>query len=406
MPSMQPYTDPRYFCILLLALAPLVLGLLRGRRHRNYESIVSLVFIVLMFAGPKWQQGVSLIVYVAWQFGLICAYAHYRKHNNAGWVYYLTLFAVILPLAIVKITPAVAGGQPSLIGFLGISYLSFKAIGTLMEMRDGAIKELRPLLYLSFLLFMPTISSGPIDRYRHFAKSYDNAPSRDKYLDMLSHGVRYLFQGFLYKYIIGYYFGTILLPIVARRALLDRAAAGGTGISLALVAYMYVYSMYLFFDFAGYSLFAVSVSNFMGIDTPMNFNQPFRAKNIKDFWNRWHMSLSFWFRDYVFMRITFFTMKHRWFKKRVHISQFAYLCNFLIMGFWHGVTWYYITYGIFHACAIIINDIWLRFKKGKKLPSNRWTNALAIFVTFNVVCFSFLIFSGFLNKLWFTTAIR
>jgi membrane protein involved in D-alanine export len=76
------------------------------------------------------------------------------------------------------------------------------------------------------------------------------------------------------------------------------------------------------------------------------------------------------------------------------------------MGFWHGVTWYYIVYGLFHAGAIIINDYWLRYKKGKNLPSNRWTGALAIFVTFNIVCFSFLIFSGFLNTMWFTHAIR
>lgn len=139
----------------------------------------------------------------------------------------------------------------------------------------------------------------------------------------------------------------------------------------------------------------------MGIESPLNFNQPFKSHNVKDFWNRWHMSLSFWFRDYVFMRLTFFLMKHKIFKNRIHVSQVAYLANFLIMGFWHGVTWYYILYGAFHAVAIIINDIWLRFKKKHQVPSNRWTKGLAIFITFNVVCFSFLIFSGFLNTLWF-----
>lgn len=166
---------------------------------------------------------------------------------------------------------------------------------------------------------------------------------------------------------------------------------------------MYCYSMYLFFDFAGYSLFAVSISRFMGIRTPMNFNKPFSSPNIKEFWNRWHMTLSFWFRDFIFMRFTFFAMKKKLFKNRIRLSQVAYLINFLIMGFWHGVTWYYVVYGIFHACAIIINDYWLRFKRKhkKQLPSNKYTKALAIFITFNVICFSFLIFSGFLDTLWF-----
>lgn len=71
------------------------------------------------------------------------------------------------------------------------------------------------------------------------------------------------------------------------------------------------------------------------------------------------------------------------------------------MGFWHGVTWYYIVYGLFHACAIIICDMWLRFKKKHRdqIPSNRFTKMFAVFLTFNIVCFSFLIFSGFLNTM-------
>ena len=166
---------------------------------------------------------------------------------------------------------------------------------------------------------------------------------------------------------------------------------------------MYCYSMYLFFDFAGYSLFAVGTSYFMGIRTPMNFNKPFISQNIKDFWNRWHMTLSFWFRDFIFMRFTFFAMKHKLVKNRIRLSRLEYFVDFLIMVFWHGLTWYYIVYGIYHALAIIINDIWLRFKRKhrKQIPHNKFTKWFAIFLTFNVVCFSFLIFSGFLSTLWF-----
>ena len=113
------------------------------------------------------------------------------------------------------------------------------------------------------------------------------------------------------------------------------------------------------------------------------------------------MTLSFWFRDYVYMRLMFTLLKKKVFKSRIVASNVGYFGLFLLMGLWHGLTWYYIVYGIYHALLICINDAWLRYKKKhkEKFPSNRWTHALAIFITFNAVCFSFLIFSGFLDTL-------
>ncbi|WP_390409553.1 D-alanyl-lipoteichoic acid biosynthesis protein DltB [Lacticaseibacillus jixiensis] len=396
MINLQPYADPKYFLYLLVALLPLIIGLWHGKRLRSYEALVSLAFIVLMFGGDKWPQAVALVGYMIWQSVVIFAYAHYRQQHNATQVFVGTVLLAIAPLVVVKLTP-LWSAQPSLVGFLGISYLTFKAVQMVMELRDGVIKQLKLWPLVRFMCFMPTISSGPIDRFRRFEADEEAVLDRETYLGMLERAVHYLFLGCLYKYILGYIFGTIWLPRLARIAL----HIGG--LSWPLVGYMYDYSMYLFFDFAGYSLFAVAISLLMGIDTPMNFNKPFAAPNIKEFWNRWHMSLSFWFRDFVFMRVTFFIMKHKLVKNRIRVSQLAYLINFLVMGFWHGVTWYYITYGLFHAGAIIINDYWLRYKKKhrKSLPHNRYTKALAIVITFNVVCFSFLIFSGFLNTLWF-----
>lgn len=403
MPNLSPYADPQYFVLLVVTLIPVMLGLYYGKRFRVYETIWTAAFLLLTFGGIKWHQGVMLVAYVVYQLALVMGYDRYRKRYNQTGVFVALVVLSALPLALVKLSPAVHLPKLALLGFLGISYLTFKTVQVIMELRDGTIKEVSPFLFLRFLLFFPTITSGPIDRYRRFQQDDVAVPSRDDYLELVNTGVMRIFQGFVYKYIIGYIFGTLMLPHVAHQVLMHRSAFLGTGLSWPLVAYMYVYSMYLFFDFAGYSLFAVGISNLMGVRTPMNFNAPFKAQNIKDFWNRWHMSLSFWFRDFVFMRFTFFVMKHRLIKNRIRVSQFAYLVNFLIMGFWHGVTWYYIVYGLFHATAIIINDIWLRYKKrhSAQLPHNRWTQALAVVITFNVVCLSFLIFSGELNTLWF-----
>ncbi|GKT03473.1 D-alanyl-lipoteichoic acid biosynthesis protein DltB [Furfurilactobacillus sp. WILCCON 0119] len=399
MINLEPYGNPQYFVYLLIGLLPLMIGLYTGHRWRWYQSLVSLAFIFLMFDGAKWQQGVALIGFVAWQWLLVGGYMAYRNRSNNRWVFYLAVLLSALPLAFVKITPAVAASHSSLFGFLGISYLTFRTVGMIMEMRDGIIKEFHPLLFLEFLLFMPTISSGPIDRYRRWLDDYEKVPDRETYIGMIGKAVHYIFLGFLYKFLLAYLFGTVLLPKLGMLTL----RYGGKGLSWPLIGYMYTYSLDLFFDFAGYSLFAVAISYLMGIETPMNFNRPFQSKNLKDFWNRWHMSLSFWFRDFIFMRLVFAMMKNKLFKSRVTVSNIAYVLNMLIMGFWHGVTWYYIAYGLFHGISLVINDWWLRFKKKHReaIPHNKLTEAFAIFLTINVVCVSFLLFSGFLDTLWF-----
>lgn len=392
---MVPYYVPFYFVLLIIALLPMILTLsIKGERHPWYQSIITILFLYISFGGNHWQQGITIIVYTVYQTILTWAYAAYRKNKNTDKIFYLSIFLSILPLILVKVSPFMLEKTP--IGFLGISYLTFKAVQVNIDLRDGLIKEYYPWRYIQFLLFFPTISSGPIDRYRRFEKDLKNPPNPEKYLDFLDKGIFYLFLGFLYKFIINYYLYE-LLQYVREIALLQGR------ISLWTLGYMYIYSLYLFFDVAGYSLFAVGTSYLMGYNTPINFNKPFLSWNIKEFWNRWHMTLSFWFRDYIYMRLMFFLMKKKIFKSKIVASNVGYFVLFLIMGVWHGLTWFYIAYGLFHATLICITDAWLRFKKkhNKKIPSNKFTHVFAIFLTFNAICVSFLIFSGFLDSLWF-----
>ncbi|MCD2256783.1 D-alanyl-lipoteichoic acid biosynthesis protein DltB [Agrilactobacillus fermenti] len=404
MINLQPYENPMYFGYLLIGLIPVIIGMLFEKRFRWYETIFSLFFLILIFDGPKVAQGIALIGYTIFELCVAFAYFHYRTNDhskNKTWVFYLAVILAIVPLVIVKFTPLFDPQHPSIFGFLGISYLTFKVVGIVMETRDGSIKSLSIMKFLQFLLFFPTISSGPIDRYRRFIKDYDRVPTRAQYLTLLDKGVHNIMLGFLYKFVLGYLFGTMLLPNFEHLAMLSRN--NFLGISWPLVGVMYAYSLYLFFDFAGYSLFAVGVSYIMGIETPINFNKPFLSWNIKEFWNRWHMTLSFWFRDYIYMRFVFFMMKHKILKSRIAMANLGYLVLFLVMGIWHGETWYYIVYGLFHATVMILTDAWLRLKKRHKnwFPSNKFTHVMAVIMTANMVCFSFLIFSGFLDRLWF-----
>lgn len=396
LPNFTAYGTPVYFIYLLLALLPLGIGLYFGKRFQWYEALISFIFIFLMFDGASWQQLFSLIAYVIYQTILVMYYHHYRKTNNSTGIFYLFSLLSLIPIIIVKLSPAMVGHN-SLLGFLGISYLTFRAVGTIIETRDGMVKEITPWHFIRFMLFMPTITSGPIDRYRRFSKDYQKTPERSDYLKLVEKGIYYLFLGFLYKFVIAYFFGQ-------RFYLHFEQAAMGDGLfSWNMLGVMYTYGFYLFFDFAGYSLFAVAISYFMGVKTPMNFKQPFKSKNIKEFWNRWHISLSFWFRDYIFMRFVFMATKKRWFKNRNTLSATAYMLNMLTMGFWHGITWYYILYGFLHGLALVINDWWLRYKRKhlKNLPHNKFTECVAIFVTFNFVMLTFLLFSGYLNTYFF-----
>lgn len=406
LPHLEPYGDPQYFVYIILAVLPIFIGLFFKKRFPLYEVLVSLAFIIFMLVGPDLTQFLAFIFYVVWQTFWLFLYKFYRKRWDNKWVFYLHVFLAILPLTIVKVTPAIQDHHQSLLGFLGISYLTFRSVGMMMELRDGALTDFSLWEFLRFMLFMPTFSSGPIDRFKRFNEDYVQIPDREELLNMLEKAVHYIMLGFLYKFVLAHIFGHLLLGHVKTYALYT-----GGFFNLGTLGVMYVFGLDLFFDFAGYSMFAVAISYLMGIKSPINFDKPFLSRDLKEFWNRWHMSLSFWFRDFVFMRLVMVLMRNKVFQSRITTSNVAYIINMLVMGFWHGVTWYYVAYGLFHGLGLVINDAWLRKKKTinkerkakglEPLPDNRWTQALGIFITFNTVMLSFLIFSGFLDQQWF-----
>lgn len=260
MLNLQPYQDPTYFVILGLGLIPIILGLFFQKRISWYEDLFSLVFLFLAFDGRHFSQGLALCCYILFETLLIWLYMQVRIRNNRKWIFYSTVTFAIFPLIVVKVTPAITNGSNSFLGFLGISYLTFKVVGMIMEIRDGMIKKFALRDTLHFLLFFPTISSGPIDRYRRFQADCQHVLNRDEYLVLFEQGIWKITIGFLYKFLLAYFFGSYLLPVVSKHALISG------GVSWYLVAYMYVYAMYLFFDFAGYSLFAIGTSYLMGLE--------------------------------------------------------------------------------------------------------------------------------------------
>lgn len=386
---MTPYASFTYFGLLLYPALPAVGLGLAGRLSRWFVLGATVLMLALQYGAlAEFDQTVA-----ARQFWLVLAYALFEGALAKGfsllkargrvnrWVFYATVVLAVAPLAAVKLLPA---AQAHWLGFLGISYLTFRSLDVIFGLEDGLIKELRLQDFWLFLLFFPTIASGPIDRFRRFMKDWERPRTRAEYLQDMDLAVDRVFRGLLYKFLIAY---------LIRIYWMDPSAA--TQDWWGTLSYMYAYSFYLFFDFAGYSAFAVSIGYLFGVRVPENFDKPFLAQNIRDFWNRWHISLSFWFRDHVYMRFVMAATRAKLFQNKYVISYVGFLVSMGLMGVWHGLQLHYIVYGFYHAGLIIGYDYLSRWNKTNKVWGNgpvwRW---LGVAITFHSVCFGLLIFSG------------
>ena len=346
----------------------------------------------LLFAGAIYGKSRAMIVYllafIVYQYFLVFL----AQRIEAKWLKPL-VFLSILPLVINKVF---ALTSLHLLAFIGISYMSFKTIQIMLEISDGLIKEKITVKdYLQFLLFFPTVSAGPIDRSRRFLKEINEVMPRKEYLELAGDGVYRIVLGLLYKIVLSTYVYQMLL------------ALNNTGTVVYSIKYMYLYTLYLFFDFAGYSLMAVGSSNILGIQTPMNFNKPFLSVDIKDFWTRWHITLSTWLRDFVFSRVLMQVIRKKWFKNRLHNATYAYIINMLVMGFWHGLSVSYIVYGFYHGVLMAGFEVYQKKSNFYKKNKNKnWYKLLGWFVTMNLVMIGFFIFSGEPYKILLTILKR
>ena len=357
------------------------------KRKDYYILALSLLFVGAIY-GKSRAMIVYLLAFVVYQYFLVFLAQRIEAKRLKPLV-----FLSILPLVINKVF---ALTSLHLLAFIGISYMSFKTIQIMLEISDGLIKEKISVKdYLQFLLFFPTVSAGPIDRSRRFLKEINEVMPRKEYLELAGDGVYRIVLGLLYKVVLSTYVYQMLL------------ALNNTGTVVYSIKYMYLYTLYLFFDFAGYSLMAVGSSNILGIQTPMNFNKPFLSVDIKDFWTRWHITLSTWLRDFVFSRVLMQVIRKKWFKNRLHNATYAYMVNMLVMGFWHGLSVSYIVYGFYHGVLMAGFEVYQKKSNFYKKNKNKnWYKLLSWFVTMNLVMIGFFIFSGEPYKILLTTLKR
>jgi D-alanyl-lipoteichoic acid acyltransferase DltB (MBOAT superfamily) len=260
---------------------------------------------------------------------------------------------------------------------LGISFITFQKIGYLVDSYLGKAKESSFLNYLLFVSFFPQLIAGPIVHYSEVIPQFKKA---DTYLfssENLADGLVIFLLGLAKKVVLADEFGRYANAGFG-------SAAEGLEISF-VPAWMAVlaYSLQIYFDFSGYSDMAIGLARVFSIDLPLNFNSPYKATSIIDFWRRWHITLSRFLRDYVYIPLggnRYGPTKRYW----------NLLLTMVLGGLWHGAAWTFVLWGALHGTYLLINHLWRNL-----VPKSKSTGpevALAQIVTLLAVMSGWVVF--------------
>jgi alginate O-acetyltransferase complex protein AlgI len=240
---------------------------------------------------------------------------------------------------------------------VGLSYILFRMLHVLFDVSQGTMRRPPIARYFAYLFFFPSFLSGPINRYEPFSRDLD-APAgmdRDEAFATLA---RFL-KGFFKVTILG---ELLLLGQSSLVARLHLALAGGSGSMTLALLYAVTcgsYLVYLYANFSGYTDMAITVGRLFGIVLPENFNRPFTAINLQDFWSRWHITLSEWFKIYFFNPLLLALMR-RFPNPRLspYLGVLGLFVVFLVLGAWHGASWEYMLVGLLLGTGIAANKLW------------------------------------------------
>lgn len=247
---------------------------------------------------------------------------------------------------------------------LGISFITFQQIAYLIDIYRGKIVDLQLVNYILYITYFPKLVQGPIVKYNDFILQVDTE-SKNSVSENMAYGLWLFAQGLAKKVLLADTFA--------------KAVGWGIGISIehmtALDAVIVVlsFTLQIYFDFSGYSNMAIGISKMLSIDLPDNFDSPYQAKSIIEFWKKWHITLTDFFREYLYFPLG----GNRKGKIRAYVNV---MIIFIASGFWHGADWTYIIWGFLHGLAYCLNKAF--YKQWEKMGEVfRW---LLTFIFVNV----------------------
>jgi alginate O-acetyltransferase complex protein AlgI len=243
---------------------------------------------------------------------------------------------------------------------IGISFYTFEILGYVFDNYRGVALPAKSLLdFAVFITFFPNLISGPIMRANQFLPQMERGVQIN--FPYFIEGLQKFLQGLIKKIVVA----DSLLIMVDQIFYLPSSFSSAT-VWLGVLAY----SVQIFCDFSGYIDMATGISKMIGIDLQRNFDLPFTAQSISDFWRRWNITLSSWFRDYLFMPLELKRRKVKYFRVQTNI-----MIVFLLTGLWHGATWNFVLWGGLHGVYLIVERL---ISRGRPIPT-KWTSPLSWF---------------------------
>ncbi|MDQ3666274.1 MAG: hypothetical protein M3410_06680 [Acidobacteriota bacterium] len=313
--------------------------------------------------------------------------------KREGWLPWLAFLSPIIALIIIKYLPF--GWAPLLRsfdlkadGFVGISYMSLRLSYLVLEVRNRVVEKPGFWQYVGFSFFVPTFVVGPINPYSVHQRSFGRP---DREVTPMGRSAMRIIVG-VAKY-------QVLAPLFNQLSysglLLDSYPHPPSDLVVAAVCYY----LFLYCNFAGFCDMAIGVAGLLGIHVRENFQNPLAARNVRDFWNRWHITLSDYMRDVVFTPLSKFLVGRLGIPTN-HAVALAILAVFLLVGIWHGVGWNYLAFGAMHAVGVAANHyytLWLK-KQGaqrfKAYNENPYVLVVSVVLTFSFVTASFFLFAN------------
>ena len=341
-------------------------------------AALNIAGVLVFFLSTKRQDIVSLVIVLAIvvaHWGLLRIFNAYGNDNDL--IYWI---AFLFPIALL-----VAFKSQSTVQMLGISYLTFRMAQTVFELRDYSGPNVALGEYLAFLVFPTTLSAGPISPFLYY-RDTANGATVSRY--NLGYGMLRVMVG----YIKFRFLATIAQQLTFTNLWSDGFKHGYGDFIVSGAAYY----IYLYLNFSGYTDIAIGLSAVLGIRVKENFANPFLARNIREFWQRWHISLTEFVRDVVFTPLSMTLLRwfgHRFSAVAIVISAFA---TFAVLALWHGTEpGYFIFYGA-HATAFAFNVIGENALRKRKVlrdyMANSWIALVSRIITFLFISLTFSFF--------------
>jgi len=261
---------------------------------------------------------------------------------------------------------------------LAISFFTFTQIAYLVDVWEGMVCSYSFLDYCFFVLFFPHLIAGPIVRHHEILPQVKASDGRLKF-DDFAVGLTVLSMGLFKK--------VVFADGIAEHAtyVFSQARDGFAPDLAAAWGGVLAYACQIYFDFSGYSDMAIGLGCIFGIRMPLNFNSPYKARSIIDFWRRWHMSLSRFLRDYLYIRLGGN-------RKGVARRYTNLMATMLLGGLWHGAGWTFVIWGGLHGIYLLVNHAWARITKGQEWASSRFMVVVYYVVTFVAVLVGWIFF--------------